>query len=248
MSQMKITDISCMLGSWPTRLRYFRNASELYSELDSYRITDCVAYHSMAMWNTMPGNACMRKVAGNSSGRIMPCYVLNPNLGSSEMPEGDLLLQKLKTEKPAAVKLFPQTKGYSLGPFYSGELLEVLDASGLPVLLDSNEVVFDRLPDVANSYPNIKFVILRHGFNDSRYLVPLIKKLKNVYFDTSIMIDTCLIEEIVRKFGSEKLLFSSGMPFYVPAGALSMVLYARIKDSDKENILSGNWARIGGKI
>lgn len=242
---MKIADINCMLGIWPTKLTCFPTVGELYKTMDSYHIGNCVAYHSAAVWNTMPGNMRIKKIAEDSSGRITPCYVLAPNLGSSEIPEAGALLSAIRSEKPAAIRLFPKTRHFSLDPFYSGDLLDVLNAAGLPVLLDRDEVNFETLPETALAFPKIKFVLLRRGFCDSRYVIPLIRKLENIYFDCGAMLDTGLIEEIVSKYGSGRLLFGSGLPFYSPAGALSLVLYARIRDQDKENILYENWNRIG---
>lgn len=246
---MRITDINCMIGHWNTRRRIFKTSDELLAVLDQYRISDCVAFHSTAVWNPKQGNDIIRELAKNSSDRIKACYILEPNLGSSVMPEADQLLQKLKEERPLAIKLDPVSKKYRVDNFYCGELLEILNELEMPILFDADQVPgFDYLPSLAKAYPKIKFVILRRGLNESRYIVPLIRKLDNVYFDTSIMIDTGIIEEIVNKYGSDKLLFGSGLPFFEPSGALSMILYARIKDSDKENILYKNWLKIeGGK-
>jgi predicted TIM-barrel fold metal-dependent hydrolase len=244
---MRITDINCMIGHWSTRRRKFKTSDELLAVLDKYRISDCVAYHSTAVWSPNRGNSVMKELAEKSSGRIKACYILEPNLGSSVMPEADQLICKLRREKPSAVRLDPVSKRFRVDDFYCGELLEVLNELEMPVLFDADQTPgFDYLPTLAKTYPKIKFVILRRGFNESRYIVPIIRKLNNVYFDTSIMIDTGIIEEIVNKYGSEKLLFGSGLPFFVPAGAISMILYSRIKDNDKENILYKNWLSIEG--
>ena len=244
---MRITDVNCMIGSWPSRLRVFKTSDDLTAVMDQYRLSDCVAFHSKAMWSAKRGNDAMKEVAESSSGRIKHCYVLDSNLGSSIMPEAEELLKQLCVEKPAAVKLFPVSRKFRADSFYCGELLEVLNELEMPVLFDSDQTLgFEELPILAKNYPKIKFVILRHGLNESKFIIPLIKKLENVYFDTSIMIDTGILEEIIGKYGSEKLLFGSGLPFFVPAGALSMVIYARIKDDDKENIFYKNWLKIEG--
>jgi len=236
-----------MIGNRNTRRRKFKTSDDLLAVLDQYRISDCVAYHSTTVWSPNRGNEIMKGIAEKSAGRIKACYNLEPNLGSAVAPEADQLLYKLREEKPAAVRLEPASKRFRVDDFYCGELLEVLNELGMPVLFEADHIPgFDYLPTLAKTYPKIKFVILRHGFNESRYIIPLIRKLNNIYFDTSIMIDTGLIEEIVNKYGSEKLLFGSGLPFFVPAGAISLVIYSRIKDSDKENIFYRNWLSIEG--
>jgi predicted TIM-barrel fold metal-dependent hydrolase len=242
---MKIIDINCMLGTWPSFSLRFHDAPGLIREMDSYTIKESIAFHSMALWSPKRGNECIRETASESAGRIRSCYVLDPNLDSSVMPEYVILKKQLKEERPATVKLYPNTGMYSLDSFYCGELLELLNELSLPVLFDTDQMPpYDKLPGLAKAYPGIKFVLLRRPFNESRYVLPLLKKLDNVFFDMSIMVDSGLIEEIVLKYGSERLLFGSGMPFYSPAGALGLVMYSRINASDKENILSRNWEHI----
>ncbi len=246
---MRITDINCMIGTWPSRQKQYEKAGELLSDLDRDRITDCIAFHSMALWSPERGNALIREASAGSMDRIKPCYILEPTLGSSLMPSADILYMRLMEEKPVAVRLYPNMKQFRVDDFYCGELLEVLNDLKMPVIFEPDQALgFDCLPSLAREYPGICFILLRHGFRQSRYIIPLLKKLSNVYFETSAMVDTGLIEEIVNKYGSEKLLFGSGLPFFTPAGALSLVLYARIGDEDRENILYKNWLRIEGGI
>ncbi len=155
------------------------------------------------------------------------------------------MLTQLRAERPAAVRLYPRTEGYILDAFYAGELLEVINELGLPVLLNPDQYpAYDGLPALAASFPNIRFVMLRQAINQTRYTRPLLNKLENVFFDVSIMMDTCFIEEAVSKYGSGRFLFGSAMPQYLPAGALGLILYSRISDDDKAAIFSGNWRSV----
>jgi predicted TIM-barrel fold metal-dependent hydrolase len=43
-------------------------------------------------------------------------------------------------------------------------------------------------------------------------------------------------EEAVRRFGSERLLWGTDMPFRMPGSAITMLSYADISMEDKENI------------
>ncbi|HOJ12081.1 MAG TPA: amidohydrolase family protein [Clostridiales bacterium] len=246
---MKIIDINTMIGPWPSRLHRFNDEVSLIKEMDSYRITSAITYSSIALNNPKEGNKHIKDIAEASNDRIKACYILDSNIGSSEIPDASELMKQLKEEKPSAVKLYPNRNKYYLDSFYCGELLEVLDVLNMPVIIDSDQITsFKDLPQLAKSYSNIKFIILRYGFRESRTVIPLVKKLDNVYFDISVMVDTGLIEEIVNKYGSDKLLFGSGLPFYVPAGSLGMVIYARLKNSDKEKIFTGNWEYVEGGI
>jgi len=242
---MRIIDINCMIGAWPSRQSHYKEIDDLFLDMDRYRLSDCIAFHSMALWSPERGNLLIKQMSENSSGRIKPCYILEPNLGSSEMPCADELYIQLKEEKPVAVRLYPNLKQFRVDDFYCGELLDVLSELEMPVIFEADQTPgFDYLPVLAKAYPRIKIIILRHGFRESRYIIPMLKKINNVYFDTSIMVDTGIIEEIVNEYGSEKLLFGSGLPSFPPTGAISLILYARIKNEDMGNILFKNWLRI----
>lgn len=242
---MKIIDINCMLGTWPSEKLRFSDNAGLLREMDSYNISTGIAFSSIALWSPERGNQLINEAVAASNGRVKACYILDPILCRSDMSWESSLLIRIKKEKPSAVKLYPNRNCFTLDSFYCGEFLEMLNELSMPILFDADQAPsFEKLPDLARTYKNIKFIILRHSMNRVKYTIPIIKKLDNVYFDTSVMADTGLIEEIVNKYGSEKLLFGSGIPFYVPAGALALVLYSRIREGDKEKILSLNWENI----
>jgi predicted TIM-barrel fold metal-dependent hydrolase len=204
-----------------------------------------VAYHSAAHWDLWRGNEEMRQTAECSSGRIRHAYVLRPSLESAEVPDGPTMLKKLRQEKPVAVRLFPILHRYLADSFYCGEILEILNELAMPVMFESDQrPAYETIPNLAKDFPQIRFILLRQGLNQSRFTLPLLKKTENVFFDSSVMIDAGLIDEIVQKFGSQRLLFGSGQPFYVPAGSLAMILYGRFSDQDKQNILWNNWQEL----
>ncbi len=245
---MRIIDINTMIGSMPEKLRYL-DAGSLVAQMDSYRITSCVAYSSTAIWSPARGNSEVMEAAKACHGRIRPCLVIDPALEANNIKGEGTLAKKLCMERPSAIKLFPKKSEYILDEFYCGTLLETLNELRMPVLLDEDQISsYQRIPQLARIFPDIKFVLLRQGFRMSRYIMPILEKLENVYFDTSIMIDTGIIEEIVRRFGSGRLVFGSGMPRYVPAGGLSLILYSDVNENDRENILSLNWERMEGGI
>jgi predicted TIM-barrel fold metal-dependent hydrolase len=245
----QMIDINCMIGQWPSQKLRFCDSAGLLAAMDEYHITHCVAYHSDTHWDLRQGNDQMHQAAEQSGGRIRHAYVLRPNLDSAELPDGPTLLQKLRREKPVAIKMFPNQHRFLADSFYCGDLLEVLNELGMPVMFDPDQrPSYEALPKLAADFPRIRFILLRTAINESRYTLPLLKKTKNVFFDTSVMIDAGLIDEIVERFGSERLLFGSNQPFHVPAGALGMIFYGRFSDQHKQNILWNNWQQIERSI
>lgn len=57
------------------------------------------------------------------------------------------------------------------------------------------------------------------------------------------------LEDVARKFGAERMIFGSRMPFQEGAAALGMTLLADLTQGEKALILAGNADRLvkGGK-
>lgn len=246
---MKIIDINVVLGpaAFPTR---YKTAEGLLEFLDDYRIASAVVSHSAAPMTPWVYNAEMTQIAANSGGRIAACHVLDPMLAEKcETGEGTLA-ERLKANRPAAVRLLPVSENYPLNAFFCDPILGALNDLRLPLLLSAEETPsLADIPSLALDFPDLPIVLLRHYFNSSRAITPLLTKLNNVYVDINIMIDTGFVDELVNeRCGSEKLLFGSGLPQHVPAGGLSMVLYSAMDDHHKENILHANWERLEAGI
>ena len=62
--------------------------------------------------------------------------------------------------------------------------------------------------------------------------------------DTATFLTHGGYEEVVKRFGSERLLFGSHMPFTEPGSSAAAILYADIDDKDKKNIAYKNFNRL----
>lgn len=243
---MKITDINTQIGYVNINGKYDNcTTDKLIGTLDDYNVDSCVCFHNLSIVSTMAGNTLMSDFEKKNS-RISACYLLRPQFDNPAMPSLSDLRDIIISQKPAAIKLKPKEDNYLLTPFYCGELLELLNQLHMPVFIDKTDCDFSNLPALVEKYSNVKFIIIRSGISDTNYITPLIKKTVNVYFETSVMIDFGYMDFFVNKFGSQKLLFGSGLPFYTPAGPLGMVLYGDFGQQDKSNILHDNWERIQG--
>ena len=246
---MRIIDINTAIGG-PTKSDRFRDAEGLLRWMDDYRIEQALAYHAEFLRSPWFGNEEILRIAGESNGRIKPCIGLNPSLMAECMPGSGSLIERLKVNRPSAVRIFPTNNDYPFDPFYARDMLEVLNSAQLPVIVDAqyDRPFFTALADVAAAYPQTPLILLRWGLNHSRTINPLLKYSKNVYFDMSMMVDVYQIEEIVANYGSERLLFGSGLPYYEPSGPLALLIYADISARDRENIAHANFERLEAEI
>ena len=56
------------------------------------------------------------------------------------------------------------------------------------------------------------------------------------------------IEDVCAKFGAERILFGSSLPYGAGSAAVSMITYANISEEEKELIASGNLERLLGGV
>lgn len=246
---MHIFDINVALGE-ATKSSRFRDADGLLRWLDDYRIHGALVYDAECLRDPEKGNAQALAHARASGGRIKACVGLNPSLMEGCLPGEGSLEDRLLQARPAAARVFPDNNAYPLDAFYARDLLCVLHRLRMPVIVDGayDNAFLSSLPATAEAFPDARFILLRHGLNRSRTVVPLLKYTQNVFFDMSTMVDTGQIEQLVRDFGADRLLFGSGLPFFEPSGALGLLLYAEIGQADRERIASGNFERLEGEI
>lgn len=240
-----ILDVNCSIGRFPGKATRFEDCPGLIDWLDRYRIGSAVTFCSDAMWNPPQGNEAIASQTEQSAGRLLSCLVLQPTLGLPGMGTLDDVETQLQTIRPAAVRLCPNSHKYVLDEFYAGPLLELLHRLRLPVLLSPEEAPgYDRLPSLAQAYPDLPLLLLRRPLNEARSLLPLLEQTANIYLDVSILIDTGLIDELVRRGLGGRLVFGSNLPSHEPSGALGLIFYARIDDEARRGILAGNFRRM----
>ncbi len=246
---MKITDMNVSIGNRDAKGREV-TPELLLATMDDYRIDHAVAYHEYAKAEHRSGNALMARIARQSGGRIGACAVIDPALGADSLPGEGSLTERLAAGDFECIRIFPVLQRVAFHAFYLAEILDAANTLSLPLIIDQNHVasrvsaVFYNLPDMAARYPRVKFIIIRYGINGARNIMPLLCKCHNVYFTVEKMLDHMQIEEICERVGCDKLLFGSEFPELPLAGALGLVSYADIPDTEKEKIFFKNWEGI----
>ncbi|MCX5659014.1 MAG: amidohydrolase family protein [Planctomycetota bacterium] len=127
-------------------------------------------------------------------------------------------------------------------------VLEMLNARKMPCLAHcwgGGDV--KTLAGAARKFPHVNFIAAHTGSADLDVYVENARTLDNLYIDTAYSRGPRgLIEEVVRRMGSTKLLFGSDAALFSAAQQVGRVIAARISDEDRRNILGLNAARLFG--
>jgi predicted TIM-barrel fold metal-dependent hydrolase len=194
------------------------------------------------------GNPLMAEVVRKYPDRFRAYWSINPNY--PEHIERDLLDYENHKEFVGFKFLADYHKYPITGPNYR-PVLEYANKRKLIILVHtwghSNFDSPSHLANIAETYPEIKFLMGHSGYGEWDKAVSVASELANVYLElTAAYAVNGYIEKMVREAGSEKILFGTDLPWFDPHYGIGCILFAKIADQDRHNILHRNAEKLLG--
>lgn len=206
-------------------------------------VSGMLVFHSAAvMYDAVRGNRQLIEETEGRAGLYRMCVALPDIVGNEQDAAGFVI--EMRKHKVAAVKIFPRTHNFTLMNHGLDPLLTLLNEKALPLFSDQEEISWEEIQYILKSFPKLPFVLTNVGYRLGRYIDPLMKKYRTFHLEISRYQVHRGLEELCRKFGSERLLFGSGMPMFSPEPVKMMVESARISVRDKRNIAEANLRRV----
>ena len=142
--------------------------------------------------------------------------------------------------------MFPGVNGqtFSLSGWSCGELFEALEAHKVPLLIDKDLIEWDQIVNICNTYKSLPLIVCEIWYKDNRYVYPLLEKLPNFYLGMCRFIGHQCLEDICRKYGASHLVFGSKMPVFTAGPVISMITYAEITETQKEEMAGNNLRKL----
>lgn len=220
----------------------FTGADELVKEMEYSGISEALAYHSMAKeYAPSVGNEMLLKEIEGKP--IHPCWAVMPH-NTGEMPPPDELLGQMARHGVKAVRAFPAAQSFRLSDWCAGPLLDMLEAKKIPLLLDMDQTSWEDVAGILKAHPALNLMLLRTSYRIDRMIYPLFEKYENLRIEAATYQVTLGIEEVCRRFGAERLLFGTGLPFTEAGPSIAQIAYAEISDGEKQLIVGGNLTRL----
>lgn len=228
------------------------------------------SHHLALAYDMERGNAKMQEVIDAYPDQFLGYWLINPNY--PDIIEKDLRHFD-QTRGFVGLKLWAD---YHLVPVTSPKYapaLEYADDHALLVMVHTwGESPFDApelAAELAERYPGAQFLMAHCGHGDFETAVSLARDLPNLYLDItsvpnphdfsmmaegSLMAQATLsspsvggiIEYMVEAAGSRNVVFGSDLPWYSQHYHAGAVLFARISDEARHDILHGNAERLLG--
>jgi hypothetical protein len=237
-------DFNVMLGK-PTvaSLDNWLDIERLREEMDRFNIKSVLVYHSYSKdYDAFFGNNYLIKEIKDQSD-IYPCWILLP---MDIYPIGNLqeLYNDLKQNNIKAIRLFPEYHNFLLEEEVIGNLFSFLEEIRIPVLLSPNRLGWKEVFSILRNHPNLKLVLLELTYRNNGNLFPLLKNYSNVFIELSGYIPFLGIEGIYKRFGAERILFGSNLPYKSPGATIFYIENADILEESKDLIAYENAMRL----
>jgi len=233
----------------------FWETEQVLAALAGFHITQALTYHAAAEeCDPQRGNRWVRDEAAKSTA-LIPSWVLSPAI-RGEWPEPKQIVENLIADGACAARLIPHAQSFPLSVFMLDNLLAELERRSVPLLVHAStthpwedHTDWRGLEEVCVAFPRLPVVAMRMGLRVTRPLYRMLEKLPNFHFQFSAL--TCNyrgLEDVVRHFGSTRMVYGSIMPVLSPAIPVTQITYADIPESDKRNVAGANLRRLIGGI
>ena len=212
----------------------------LLAEMDRLDVARALVRHRAAV-ETTPDDANRRVLDQTAhTDRLIPSCSLLPE-ATRETGVPDDTVDELITRGVRAVWLYPKTHGYTLRDWCSGSLLSALERRRLPLFILRDEMDPGELVEVLTRHPALDVVLANISYRMNRVLYPLFAAHANLHVDLGAPNASCgFIEEVVRRFGADRLVFGTGFPDHEAGPAITYLTYADVSDNDRRRIAAGN--------
>jgi len=220
--------------------------------------------HDALLADPERGNADMQSVIARHPDLIMGYWAVNPNYPALVRSACSMFE---KSKGFVGFKFLPDYHAYPLTGELYRPVLEYADMKKLPVLVHTWGGSAYNSPQqverIAKDFPNVRLLMGHSGYGDWETSVRLARDYANVYLEltavyaahdfamlpagsgTPAALSSCLhvngiIEYMVEQAGSKKILFGTDLPWYSPHYAAGAILFARISDDERRDILYRN--------
>lgn len=207
----------------------------LLAEMSRFYIQRAVAAHWTGMeYDANVGN---EKLAALDEDRLIPAWTPLPD------PES---IAQLAVLRPRAVRLMPRNLNHSwtVTPWCAGELLDYLAQQRIITLVAREDIEWQALIDVLESFPRLPLVLMDTGYRFDHYIMPLLRRFPSLHFESATYLAYRQLENFVERCGPDRLLFGSRLPLFTAATSLGVLASARISDDARLAIAGGNLRRL----
>jgi uncharacterized protein len=206
----KKIDLHTHIGNFGGWANVSCDADGLVQYMERYNVEKSAVYFT--------NNELVRKAVQKYPDRLIGCYWPNPHEENAA--------EKVKTALTEwgfkGIKLHPLFQAFLPNEEIVHPIVEEAKRAKVPVLIHTGHSPF-ALPwsvgELAESFPDVKIVMLHMGDGHSVYMeaaINVAKRLDNIYLETSRMPNGSKIKEALRVVGKDRVMYGTDIPFGDP--------------------------------
>ncbi len=235
-------DVNCWIGVGPQgSLRPVASLDETLRLLQRYGIARAIVAHAAARdYDPQSGNRWLLDAIANHD-NLFGAAVLAP--GARPLAELREELARLVAGKVRLVRVFPRSHNV---PF-AGPWLDMLAEFGLPLAVWHTETTWDDVATVCQTHPRLNLIVEgphRKLFYHNRIYYGLLERFANFHLEIHNLVNYLGVDDLVRRFGFERLIFGSFLPHQDANVAMGLVTLGDMNQAERQKIAGRNLQRL----
>jgi predicted TIM-barrel fold metal-dependent hydrolase len=198
-----------------------------------------------------PANQHVANAVQAHPDRLVGFARVDPNLGRDAVREAERALGELGLR---GLFLHPWEETFRVSAAFVDPVIEVAREHGAPVIVAAGYPWLSeslQIGDLARRFPDVRFVATNGCQLNSSGLGQTDAELalaanENLAVQTAGVYREDFLENVVARFGAERLLFSSGFPFMDPRLEIRRAQWFHVPEEAKAAVLGGNAATLLG--
>ena len=241
--KLRFFDSNCWIGRMNNRGPvYMRTVEDLLGCMDSCGVDKAMVSHALARYShPLLGNELLLEEISNQK-RLVGCFILLPH-GTEELGRLEDYIEKMISRGVLAARIFPESQRFSMEDWSAGRLLDILAERKLPLFIWSREISWPVLHRMCKKYPRLPVVVEQcdeETYRNLRYLYPLLEECGNLYLEVHNSHLYLQVDDIVKRFGAGRFVFSTYYPVDDPHCALMLITHGAFSFEEKEKVAYGN--------
>lgn len=240
-------DGNCAIGmvARPGPAGAFRTPEELIEYQARFGIERALPFHSLALEHhpTIGNRALIEVVRGYPN--LSPSWVILPHHTGEFCPPEELLVEAREVGV-RALRMFPDFHKYPVDDWMLGDLFAAVEGQ-LPLFWHINKLDTQTARDIYNvcsAYPRLQLVVCDVDKMINRVITPLMRRLPNLWLETSGYRVNSSIKYICEAVGEDRVIFGTQLPWQSTGGPHADFVYAEITEKARVCIGSENLDRL----
>jgi predicted TIM-barrel fold metal-dependent hydrolase len=239
-------DAHCWIGVGPAGLlRPVATFQQTRQLLDRYGIRRAILSHAAARdYDPHVGNQLLLEAIRDER-QFLGAAVLIP--GDGEVPELRRRLAALMAGKIRLVRIFPRSHNFLLSEWCAGPWLEVLEELHMPLAVWHTETAWEDVAAVCQAHPRLPVIVEgpnRKLLYHNRVYYRLLERFANFHLEIHNLVGYLGLDDVVRRFGSQRLIFGTYFPQQDPNVPMALVTQGELSMTDRKNIAFRNMERL----